>query len=313
MKKIFTITFCVIALFFILTKIGLADENSTSTSSQSLVGTWYEDNLHERSRLRDYVYRLDDTQVSVTDKKHNNAEVFFDYKISGDDIIITSKGQTSSKISAGKFPVTIENENYFTIHFPTPLSFVRNSYAKEQAIDATKKAVKVAVAGYAAAIVGAVGEKAIASTGVASTSKASASVINTRNEQYEGKKHPETNVPYKRKTVKESDGKSVTGVFPQFNAKYEAQLPKNLYKASDKKQFAECNRQLKESVEKSPKIAKKFTQEQLEQIKNGDTPDGYLWHHNEEIGIMQLVDFDIHAKTGHTGGKNIWGGGSENR
>ncbi|WP_416135628.1 HNH endonuclease [Bacillus velezensis] len=28
---------------------------------------------------------------------------------------------------------------------------------------------------------------------------------------------------------------------------------------------------------------------------------------------MQLVDADIHGKTGHTGGRNIWGGGSEYR
>ncbi|WGE06333.2 HNH endonuclease [Bacillus subtilis] len=28
---------------------------------------------------------------------------------------------------------------------------------------------------------------------------------------------------------------------------------------------------------------------------------------------MQLVDADIHGKTGHTGGRNIWGGGSKYR
>ena len=43
----------------------------------------------------------------------------------------------------------------------------------------------------------------------------------------------------------------------------------------NKEQFAECNNQLKEAVEKDPELAKKFTPEQLEQIRNGDTPDGY--------------------------------------
>ena len=62
-----------------------------------------------------------------------------------------------------------------------------------------------------------------------------------------------------------------------------------------------------------PELEKQFDEEQLEQIENGDTPDGYTWHHNEETGRMQLVDSEIHAKTGHTGGRSIWGGGSENR
>lgn len=137
--------------------------------------------------------------------------------------------------------------------------------------------------------------------------------IHTRNESLEGDKHPITGVPFERKTVEDSDGNEVTGVFPEFDSDFDAQLPKDLYEASDKEQFAECNRQLKEAVEKDPELAKKFTPEQLEQIKNGDTPDGYTWHHNEEKGKMQLVDSDIHAKTGHTGGKTIWGGGNENR
>lgn len=137
--------------------------------------------------------------------------------------------------------------------------------------------------------------------------------VHTRNESLEGDRHPITGVPFERKTVEDSDGNEVTGVFPEFDSDFDAQLPKDLYEASDKEQFAECNRQLKEAVEKDPELAKKFTPEQLEQIKNGETPDGYTWHHNEEKGKMQLVDSDIHAKTGHTGGKTIWGGGNENR
>ena len=139
------------------------------------------------------------------------------------------------------------------------------------------------------------------------------SEIHTRNEQLEGKEHPVTGVPFERKTVKDADGNEVTGVFPVFDSMYDVQLPEDLYKASDKEQFAECNKQLKEAIEKDPELAKKFTPEQLEQIKNGDTPDGYVWHHNEETGKMQLVDLDVHKKTGHTGGKTIWGGGNENR
>ena len=137
--------------------------------------------------------------------------------------------------------------------------------------------------------------------------------IHTRNESLEGDRHPITGVPFERKTVQDADGNDVTGVFPVFDSAFDAQLPQDLYQATDKEQFAECNKQLKDAIEKDPELAKKFTPEQLEQIRNCDTPDGYTWHHNEETGKMQLVDSDIHAKTGHTGGKTIWGGGNENR
>ena len=135
----------------------------------------------------------------------------------------------------------------------------------------------------------------------------------TRNQSMEGQKHPETGVLYERKPTKDANGEPDEGVFPVFDSVFDAQLPEELYQASDKIQNDECNNQLKEAVENDPKLAEKFTPEQLEQIKNGDTPDGYTWHHNEETGKMQLVDSETHAKTGHTGGKVIWGGGQENR
>ena len=137
--------------------------------------------------------------------------------------------------------------------------------------------------------------------------------IHTRNESLDGDRHPITGVPFERKTVQDADGNEVTGVFPVFDSEFDAQLPDELLQSSDREQFNECNRQLKDAVENDPELAAKFTPEQLEQIKNGEMPDGYTWHHNEEKGKMQLVDADTHAQTGHTGGKTIWGGGNENR
>jgi len=31
----------------------------------------------------------------------------------------------------------------------------------------------------------------------------------------------------------------------------------------------------------------------------------WTWHHNQDCGLMQLVDMQIHAATGHTGGASI--------
>lgn len=100
---------------------------------------------------------------------------------------------------------------------------------------------------------------------------------------------------------------------PQFESAYDAQLPEDKLKSSDREQFKECNSQLKEAVENDSELRGKFDEEQLEQIENGDTPDGYTWHHDADVGKMQLVDTETHQKTGHTGGRSIWGGGTECR
>lgn len=136
--------------------------------------------------------------------------------------------------------------------------------------------------------------------------------INTRNKSLEGKNHPETDIPFERKEIETPDGKK-EGVFAQFEAVADLKLPEQLEQGSDREQFKYCNDQLKDLVEANKETKDLFTEEQIEQILDGETPDGYTWHHSEDKGIMQLVDSEIHAKTGHTGGKSIWGGGSENR
>ena len=137
--------------------------------------------------------------------------------------------------------------------------------------------------------------------------------METRNQDLEGKEHPETGVPFEKKIVKNDKGEDVEVVVPKFESKFDAQLPEDLEKASDKEQINECNKQLKEAVENDPDLKEQFTDEQLEQIMDGETPDGYTWHHDADKGKMQLVDSETHAKTGHTGGRVIWGGGQSNR
>lgn len=133
-----------------------------------------------------------------------------------------------------------------------------------------------------------------------------------RNEELEGEEHPETHVIFEKKVV-DVKNKRYEVVVPRFDSAYDAQLPENKYEASDREQFSECNSQLKQDVSENPEMQKKFDKEQITQINNGDTPDGYTWHHDAEVGKMQLVNTHIHMKTGHTGGRSIWGGGSEKR
>ena len=139
--------------------------------------------------------------------------------------------------------------------------------------------------------------------------------IETRNSHLEGKPHPETGVPYERKIVENADGNKVNGVFPDFNVyrQFEVTLPENLLKETDKNQAEFCNKKLKEAYDKGTINVDNFSKRQLEQIKDGEKPQGFTWHHNEEKGRMELVKADIHQATGHTGGKSIWGGGKEAR
>ena len=126
--------------------------------------------------------------------------------------------------------------------------------------------------------------------------------------------HGVTGIPFIEKTVKNPDtGEIYCQRFPVFKSEFDAYLPEDLYKAKDRYQFAECNRQLKAAINENPFMAKQFDADQLDQIKKGETPDGFTWHHNEDDGKIQLVDSYIHAKTGHVGGKKFWGGGNANR
>lgn len=110
------------------------------------------------------------------------------------------------------------------------------------------------------------------------------------------------------------NGEKVEGVFPVFKSEFNVKLPENLYKASDNEQMRYCTKKLAGRIERDPEFAKKFTQRQLEQIRNGEPRiSGLTWHHSEIPGKMQLVDANDHSASRHTGGRSIWGGGNESR
>ncbi|MDT0160659.1 HNH endonuclease [Bacillus sp. AG4(2022)] len=134
-----------------------------------------------------------------------------------------------------------------------------------------------------------------------------------RNESLEGDRHPITGIEFEKKEIELPDGTRIEGVFPKFDSLFDAKLDESQYEESDAKQFKEANNQLKNAIENDPKVREQFSDQQIEQIEAGDTPEGYVWHHSEETGTLQLVDSTIHAQTGHTGGRSIWGGGNESR
>lgn len=136
--------------------------------------------------------------------------------------------------------------------------------------------------------------------------------LKTGYEKLEGLKQADSGVSYAKKVI-DFAGAKLEGVFPQFESVFTAQLPADKLMASDLVQFKECITQLQQALNDNPALKQQFSPRQLEQIANGKKPSGYVWHHNEEVGKMELVDAEKHDAAKHVGGKAIWGGGSSLR
>lgn len=137
--------------------------------------------------------------------------------------------------------------------------------------------------------------------------------IETIRDDLAGSVHPVTDVPYEEKMVQLPNGETIAGVFPDFEEVYAEELPEDMYLESDSIQFDYMNGLLLEEININLALEDSFTSEQLEQITIGETPDGYVWHHSEVPGRLELVDEQTHAQSGHDGGRSLWGGGADNR
>jgi hypothetical protein len=124
----------------------------------------------------------------------------------------------------------------------------------------------------------------------------------------------ENKVPFVEKTIELPIGE-VTGTFPVFDVGFEVQLPEGLYLQTDLVHFSYANVALSHALKSNSDLIHELglDTEDIEDLLKGNTPDGYAWHHHEEAGKLQLVDEDYHQHNGHTGGRELWGGGFENR
>ncbi|MER1987994.1 MAG: HNH endonuclease [Solibacillus sp.] len=138
--------------------------------------------------------------------------------------------------------------------------------------------------------------------------------IQTINASLDGSTHPISGVPFETNTITH-DGLLIEEVFPVFTSAYDVMLPESTYLASDSSHFNYANAQLLQSIEGNPALAGQIglTQADLAALQSGSTPEGYVWHHHEEPGKLQLVSEVDHSTTAHTGGRFIWAGGSEYR
>ncbi|MGE7859772.1 HNH endonuclease [Bacillus mobilis] len=100
---------------------------------------------------------------------------------------------------------------------------------------------------------------------------------------------------------------------PIFNTHFDTTLPESKYLSGDSEQFTFCNKDLFEKAMKDSELKSKFTEAELELFKAGKKPSYYTWHHHQDKGKMQLVDYFEHEVARHTGGRAYWGGGRDGR
>lgn len=95
--------------------------------------------------------------------------------------------------------------------------------------------------------------------------------------------------------------------FPKFKAIAEIKLARKYWKKDRDTHFYRASRMLYERIQKSSRLAKKFTKKEILEFKQGKVPSKYTWHHHQDRGLLQLVEYDIHSKVRHDGGFSIWG------
>lgn len=103
---------------------------------------------------------------------------------------------------------------------------------------------------------------------------------------------PRTMIPYDRSG------------FPQFEAVFEVRLSPSQYRSPYYGRIG--NEQLYKEILKNPTLRRRFTERDIELLKQGKNPQGYQWHHDKKTGQMKLVKTADHS-TDHVGGDKVWG------
>lgn len=95
--------------------------------------------------------------------------------------------------------------------------------------------------------------------------------------------------------------------FPIFKSFFDVKLNRNDYKKTREYHFYHASKMLYKEILRSSKLRKKFTKKEIEMFKHGGVPSRFTWHHHQNSGVLQLVEYNIHADVNHIGGYSIWG------
>lgn len=259
-----------------------------------------------------WLEEVGDNVQSASKTALDNAGQFVDGAVQGTygaikkDEYYKQKGLNDLKESTGKTIKGIGSTLKYTVNNAGSTYKGFTSGDKEQAIKGLKNLGKVvAVSGLAIGVVDFIDGADIVE----------AEELETRNDHLNGYEHPDTGVPFVEKAVGLPNGQVVEGVFPEFDSTFNVIIAEELYLENDDVHFEVANETMYKAITENQNLANDlgFSQADVQAVANGQTPEGYTWHHNEEPGSLQLVDEETHAQTAHTGGRAIWGGGSEYR
>ena len=95
--------------------------------------------------------------------------------------------------------------------------------------------------------------------------------------------------------------------FPKFKLYYTVKLRRKDYHKTREQHFYIANKMLYKELASNFRLRLKFSKREIKAFSNGQTPSKYTWHHHQDRGVLQLVDYSIHSKTSHVGGYSIWG------
>jgi len=105
------------------------------------------------------------------------------------------------------------------------------------------------------------------------------------------------------------------GGFAEFRSYYDYRLPPSVVGPlhTDDKQFKLAFEEFMAALHKNPKWRERFSGEQVCAIEaaiaaNGPRIHGFVWHHHEDHGVLQLVLKRDHEQTPHYGGRFTTGG-----
>jgi intein/homing endonuclease len=115
-----------------------------------------------------------------------------------------------------------------------------------------------------------------------------------------GKRHPDSGVLF------DSEG------YPVFDTEFEMHLDPKDYLRSRGTHFNRSSKAFYNEIQRNPDLVDKLKliPDEIEDFRVGDVPERFTWHHHQDTGKMQLVDYNTHRLTGHDGGYSVWGPGN---
>lgn len=102
--------------------------------------------------------------------------------------------------------------------------------------------------------------------------------------------------------------------FPEFETRFETLLEdSHIGSRSRLGHYRAANQKLFQAIQEDASLARELglSRSTIESLPTSSrAPEGYAWHHHQDVGRMQLVvDAEHQLANPHTGGMAIWGGG----